>query len=165
MAFDLTSGVLVISALSVLAFMAGRQVRAPHATQWFFFAVLGSLVFAWMLSGNLRWATVVPSPAVIFLSNLMPVLLGFAAGLASEAKSLTRISRPLAIFSFVALALTYALLPYTRPVLYPVELASQTQWRGEVCLQSHSSTCAPAAAVMLLSLEGVQTTENRRFRW
>ena len=157
---ELASGVLLIFALSVLAFAAGRQIRERRVSQCFFAALIASLLFAWMLSGKLLWASLLPNPAVVFLSNLMPVLLGFAAGLASSASALSRFSRPSATLAFVALSVAYVVTPYARPILYPVEVASQTAWRGDVCLQSHSSTCAPAAAVTLLALDGVPTTER-----
>jgi hypothetical protein len=161
MANDLASGVLWLFALSVLTFIAGRLVRAPRVSQWFFTALLASLSFAWIFSGDLGWAAIVPAASVIFVSNLMPMLLSFAAGLASEATALTRFSRPIAITSFLALATAYGLTPYARPIVYPVELGVETAWRSDVCLQSHSSTCAPAAAVTLLRLGGMTATERQ----
>jgi hypothetical protein len=160
MVTDLASGVLAIAALSVLSFFVGRLIRSPRVSTWFFGALLASLVFAWTFSGSLGWALLVPSPSVVFWSNLMPMLLCFAAGLASEAGALTKWSRPLALCSFVLLASAYALTPYVRPTLYPVELNPQTQWRDDVCLQTHSATCAAAAASTLLHLNGLSATEK-----
>ncbi len=160
MVTDLASGVLAIAGLSVLSFILGRLIRSPRVSTWFFSALLASLVFAWTFSGNLRWASLVPDPSVVFLSNLMPMLLCFAAGLASETQTLTSWSRPLALCSFVVLATAYALAPYVRPTLYPVELAPEPLWRGDVCVQTHSATCAPAAASTLLHLRGIFASER-----
>jgi hypothetical protein len=136
------------------------MVRAPRVTAWFFGALLASLVFAWTFSGSLAWALLVPDASVVFLSNLMPMLLCFAAGLASEANALTQLTRPLALASFLLWASAYALTPYVRPMLFPVEIDRQSQWRGDVCLQTHCSTCAPAAAATLLHLRGLISNER-----
>ena len=160
MATDLASGVLGIAGLSVLAFVAGRRIRSPRVSLWFFGALLASLVFAWTFSGNLGWAVLVPDASVVFISNLMPMLLSFAAGLAIEASALTRLSRPLALAAFVALPTAYAVTPYVRPMIYPVELGPEQEWRGGICLQTHSSTCAPAAAATLLHLRGMVASER-----
>ena len=160
MATDLASGVLGIAGLSVLAFVAGRQIRSPRVSFWFLAVLLASLVFAWTFSGNLVWAVLVPDASVVFVSNLMPMLLSFAAGLAIETTSLSRFSRPLALGAFVSLATAYAVTPYVRPMFYPVELGPRQEWRGEICLQTHPSTCAPAAAATLLHLQGMIVSER-----
>lgn len=160
MTVGVASGVLCIAGLSVLAYAGGRLMRSSRVSCWFFAVLFTSLFFAWMLSGRLLWAFLIPDDSVIFLSNLMPLLLSFAAGLAFETHSLTRWSRPIVIACFVLLASAYALLPYVRPRLYPVDLSARTQWSGAVCLQSHASTCAPAAAVTLLRLNGMLASEK-----
>jgi hypothetical protein len=143
-----------------LAFVVGRQVRSQRVSFWFFAVLFASLIFAWTFSGNLAWAVLVPNASVVFLSNLMPMLLSFAAGLAVETSALTRFSRPLVLFAFVVLATAYAVTPYVRPMIYPVELASKPKWNGDVCQQTHSSTCAPAAAATLLHLQGMVASER-----
>ena len=160
MTIDLAGGVLGIAGLSVLAFVGGRQVRSPRVSFWFFAALFASLIFAWTFSGSLAWAVLVPDASVVFLSNLMPLLLSFAAGLAIEASALTRFSRPLVFFAFIVLATAYAVTPYVRPMIYPVELGSKPLWKRGICLQTHASTCAPAAAATLLHLQGILASER-----
>jgi hypothetical protein len=152
---------LGLSGLSVLTFVAGRWVRSPRISLWFFGVLLTSLVFAWTFSGNLAWAALLPDPSVVFLSNLMPLLLSFAAGLISERGALSKRSRPLAMASFLMLAAAYTLTPYVRPFFFQVEPDRVTQWKADVCLQTHPSTCAPAAAVTLLHLQGMASSERQ----
>jgi hypothetical protein len=161
MANDLASGMLGLSGLSVLSFVAGRWVRSPRISLWFFGVLLTSLVFAWTFAGNLAWAALLPDPSVVFFSNLMPLLLSFAAGLISERGALSKRSRPIAIASFLSLAAAYTLTPYVRPLVFPVEPDTVTQWNDGVCLQTHPSTCAPAAAVTLLHLQGLSCSERQ----
>ncbi len=162
MTIDLAIGIIAITVLSVLAFAAGRrtseQLRSMRP-MCFAISLLVTLLFAWALSGKLLWATVFPTGAAIFWSNLMPPLLSFAAGLSSRTPGLTHWHRPATVIALSSLALAYTMTPILRPLLVPAKVASVTQWRGDVCLQSHPSTCAPAAAVTLLRLAGVESEE------
>jgi hypothetical protein len=160
MPFDLAAGISLITALSVLAFIAGRLSADRASTRPFAGSLLLALVYAWACSGKLAWAAIIPAGSVIFWSNLMPALLSFAAGLASQTHSLTGWHRPATTAALISLALTYSITPIARPLLAPVELASQSEWRGDICVQSHSSSCAPAAAATLLRLEGIKASER-----
>ena len=164
MAIDLLVGILVITALSVLSYVAGRVIRLSRVSVYFVASLLTCLFFAWTLSGKLGWAALMPGSSVVFWSNLMPILLCFAAGLASETPSRARISRFSTVVALLLLAAAYALIPYSRPVLAPVSLGEGSSWQGDVCLQSHPSTCAPAAAATLLRLSGIEAGEQELVR-
>jgi len=62
------------------------------------------------------------------------------------------------------LAVAYVIMPVARSHFAPVEVAEESTWRGEVCVQSHASTCAPAAAASLLRLAGIKTNEQEMTR-
>ena len=111
MAIDLLVGILVITALSVLSYVAGRVIRLSRVSVYFVASLLTCLFFAWTLSGKLGWAALMPGSSVVFWSNLMPILLCFAAGLASETPSLARISRFSTVVALLLLAAAYALIP------------------------------------------------------
>lgn len=164
MSLDVAAGIVAITALSVLAFKGGRCLRT-HSHQvgqrlFFTASLLSALVFAWSLSGDLAWAAILPVASVIFLSNLMPILLSMAAGLASHTPGLARWPRVATMIALLGLAIAYTITPVARPLLAPVETEAISQWRGDACLQTHSSTCAPAAAATLLRLAGVASDER-----
>jgi hypothetical protein len=159
---EFAAGIFLITALSVLALLAGRHLRSELAvvrTSGFVAALLVALFYAWAFSGRLGWASMIPGSVMIW-ANLMPVLLSFAAGIASRTCGLAGWHRDATIAALLTLAVAYAVTPFARPLLAPIQLASQTDWRGDVCLQSHSSSCAPAAAVTLLRLAGVESRER-----
>src|SRR5690606_35884307 len=58
------------------------------------------------------------------------------------------------------LGVGYIVAPVLRPVLSPAELQPHAIWRDGVCLQTHPASCGAAAAVTLLRLEGVLTSEQ-----
>jgi hypothetical protein len=163
MPFDLLAGILLIAALSVLACIAARRLQSDAAflgTAAFLTSLFLALLYAWTFSGKLGWAAVLPAGWVLVGCNLMPVLLSFTAGLASKTAGLARWHRPATIVALVWLATAYAITPMMRPLLAPIQLARQTTWLGELCLQSHSSSCAPAAAATLLRLNEIEADEQ-----
>ncbi len=60
MAIDLLVGILVITALSVLSYVAGRVIRLSRVSVYFVASLLTCLFFAWTLSGKLGWAALMP---------------------------------------------------------------------------------------------------------
>ena len=97
----------------------------------FAISLLLALLFAWTFSGRLIWAAIFPAASVIFWSNLMPLLLSFAAGLSSKTPGLARWHRPATIAALLMLAVGYTLTPVARRSCAPVQFASVPQWRGE----------------------------------
>ena len=68
--------------------------------------------------------------------------------------------RPVTVTALLILAVGYAVMPVAPSVVAPVELEIGPKWDKDVCLQSHASTCAPAAATTLLHLARVETSER-----
>ncbi|TWU48255.1 cysteine peptidase family C39 domain-containing protein [Rubripirellula reticaptiva] len=162
MSADLAFGIFAITGLSALAYTVGRRVglNSGKARQPYFLAsMLAGLVFSWEMAGKLSWAVVFPTSSVLFWANLMPVILSFAAGIACTMVSLTGWRRQGTVIGLMLLTIGYTLTPIARPIFARAETDEIATWRDNVCLQSHSATCAPAAAATLLSLSGISATE------
>ena len=165
--WDLITASLAITTLSVLGYLAGRNLgRGVCSTRPLLFAesLMLSLIFAWFMSGGLFWARAVPASGVIYWSNLMPVMLSFAAGLAVATPGLKRWRRPLTATVLGAMAALHLLLPVARPLLAPARLVESGRWSDRICLQSHEATCGAAAAATLLNLRGIPATEPEMIR-
>lgn len=165
MTLDLLIGISTILACSLLAFL--YIVASPKPNQRFLFSsvLFLTLGFVSFFAGKLAWARLIPSEYVIFAANLAPLLLSIAAGLSLRSSQIRLVIRPIAALMFLAVAMIHAVVPYCRPILYPVELSQQTVWSNDYCLQSHASSCAPAAAVTLLKLNGVTYSERELADW
>jgi hypothetical protein len=162
MPFDQAVAISLITALSVLAFIGARHSSGQGSTRpvAFALALLLALLYAWACSGKLAWASILPVGCVLFWSNLMPALLSLAAGLASKAAGLAGWHRPATTTALLVLAVAYIVTPLARPWLAPVQLAEQSKWHGDLCLQTHAASCAPAAAATLLRLAGIDSDER-----
>ena len=164
MALDLAIGLCVLTVLSVVAFRRGRSLaaRCGQSVRPLCLAVslLVALLFSWSLSGRLGWAMVLPFASVILWSNLMPILLCFAAGLAIRTPGFGRGHRVATILALFSLAIGYAFTPVVRPLFAPAQTAASAHWRDGACLQTHASTCAPAAAATLLRSAGIASDER-----
>lgn len=163
MAAYLTSGLLCTVALSVLAYVTGRGVclQQKRSNHFFFGIVLCSTVFLQVyLAGGIRWVAFIPLPDVLLWSSLAAPFLCFTAGAATRAAGLRSCLRSAVATCLVGLALGYTFFPLLRPALSPVRLSEKTLWADDVCLQSHTSTCAPAAAVTLLRRAGILAEER-----
>lgn len=158
--WDLITAMIVITSLSVSAYLAGRNLgkRIPRS-RLLAETLLFCLVFAWFYAGSLIWAQAIPLSGVVYWSNLMPILLAFAAGLALAAPGLNRWRRPLTIMVLGLIASAHLLLPIARPLLAPA-IAGDGHWQDSVCLQSHEATCGAAAAATLLNLRGMPSSET-----
>ena len=162
MGIDVLIGIVGITSLSVLAYLAGSRIGATASRRrplLFVESILLSLAFAWTLEGKLGWAIAIPSSAVICWSNLMPMLLGFTAGIARWSPGLGDFRRPVVVGVLGLIAFAYMVVPVLRPFAAPANVDPHGQWHNGVCLQSHPSTCGAASAATLLSRRGVPTTE------
>ncbi len=167
MSWDLITAIAAISVLSVLAYRAGAWVGPKLQTGkslLFVESLLFSLTFAWFFAGRLLWANALTGSGVVYWSNLMPITLGFTAGLVGTAKGLQGWSRPVTATALWTLAVFYLAMPIARPILAPTMVEESMDWREGVCLQSHEATCAPAAAATLLRMNGIVATEKGMIR-
>lgn len=163
MAAYLISGLVCTIALSVLAYAMGWRLRSTRTTSSPFFlacALCFAMALSWILTGGIHWIDLLPLPDVLLWSTLVAPCLCFTAGLAACSSSLRSYSRSTAAISLVGIALGYTVLPLLRPAFLPVQLSEETQWDDGICLQSHTSTCAPAAAVTLLRGAGIVAEER-----
>ncbi|TWT53888.1 Peptidase C39 family protein [Rubripirellula amarantea] len=168
MTLDLAFGTAAIIGLSVLAFVVGRWLSARQQSNrgLFFTSSLAlTLAFSWLLGGKLFWAELLPSASVIYWSNLMPVLLSLTAGFASMTGVLSRWNRSTTVVLLILLTSAYVAMPLARPAIAPADTNADSDWHGRVCLQSHGSTCAPAAAATLLRSASITASESQMARW
>lgn len=167
MEFDLGIAIISTGVVGLLAFFAGSSISAAVGrgrSLLFAEAVLLALAFAWLYSGRLVWARLLPDSAVLYWSNWMPALLLFTAGLARHAEGLRHWRRPITVSLLAALAVAYVVMPVARPWFAPVTTATSEGWRDHVCLQSHPSTCGAAAAATLMHLKGLPGDEKTMTR-
>ena len=121
--------------------------------------LLGSLS-CWLAGGALQWALWTPSSIAYQMSYSPALLVVCAAGVLSVDSTVQARSRELlssGLCLSVAALLCGALL---RPYCRPPELSPQSLWSEGVCLQSHESSCVPAAASSLLHLHGLEFGEQ-----
>lgn len=159
---DFFVAALAMTVLTLLAYRVGEHCllhRPRLDTQLFLGVVSLAFLFAWGYLGRLSWAHRMPTPSAMYWSNFTPILLAFAAGLAGHAVGVRQFMRPWIAGLLMTLAVGYLIVPLARPILFPLDLAARSQWRNEVCLQTHSSSCAPAAAATLLAQHGIRSSE------
>jgi len=165
---DLVLAFCAIIMLSGCAFIAGRKVcrsERGSVSQWSFVCtILLTLVFCWKFHAKLSWANAIPFSSVVFWSNLAPVMLAFATGMAMEITSLRRSTRPWIVGTLGLLGTAYLVMPIARPWILTPSIAPHDQFNGLVCLQSHDATCAAASAVTLLKLHGIKSSEKEMVR-
>ncbi len=125
---------------------------------------VGSLL-CWFSSGGLVWASWFTPQVAYAASNFPALIVVIAAGILS-AQTAIRAGRRGVLCSglCIAVASLFAGMQL-RPILRPLELAKSSQWKDGVCLQTHESSCVPAAAVNLLHAHGVDTDERMAAQW
>ncbi len=165
MGIDLWIAITATVSLAIAAYLFGvecfRGKRGSDSNLVFSCSLLLALTFGFHYAGNLAWAIWIPDSAVLYWSNVMPIVLGFSAGMATHTPGLTRWHRPLTTCLLGCLATGYVVSPILRPFVAPAAVASTSKWQDEICLQSHEASCAPAAAATLLRLSGVAADEQR----
>ncbi len=164
--WDLWIAVLVIATVAIFAFRIGLLAKRAHTNPLvpLAAALLVSVLLCLVFRANLRWAGAIPLAAVVIWSNLVPVVLAFTAGVTWNTSVLGSKFRSATSGFLVLLSLAYLVMPVARPCLAPPELQPPVWGDDVVCLQSHDSTCAPAAAVTLLNLNGIRSSEKEMVR-
>ena len=157
---DLLVATAIIGAMALLAFVAGRQVRANR--QWLFIStIVLAVAYSNCLRGNLGWANLVPHSAAVLLSNLTPILVALIAGFSCHGMVLSKRLRPVLVPTLSLLAVVCLLAPLVGSAFAPPMVSDTDERSGWVVLQSHRSTCAPASAANLLHLNGIQSSEKQ----
>ncbi|SMP39969.1 hypothetical protein SAMN06265222_101386 [Neorhodopirellula lusitana] len=160
---ELALAALVMTVLTLLAYRAGCRYRlkSPQLENAVLVGAIGlAFLLGWSFFGRLVWAEAIQASSVLYWSNLTPIALGFVGGLAGHTRSLRRGLRPVVVTLFWVLAIGFVATPIARPVFFPLSLETPAQWKNGVCMQSHEASCAPAAAVTLLKLNGITTSES-----
>ncbi len=159
---DLMIASVVILSLAVLAGWLGLRLgRFLDRSRLVVFAgaTLSSALYASFIVGRLELTQLLSVSSAILISNLTPILICFATGMAWTFPE-QRGHRHTLIFSFaVSLSITFLFAPLLRAKVSPVVLAEPSRWSGDVCVQSHSATCGAAAAVTLLRHHGIEAEE------
>lgn len=156
---DLAIATIMIGLLSILAFEAGRRVRANNKLL-FISTILTTAGFSYLFQGNLGWANWVPSSSAVMLANFTPVLLALSAGIASHSMELRPRVRPVTVTLLSLVGIVCLFAPVIRPAFAPPKFSSVGEMNGVVVLQSHDATCAPASAATLLKLHGIDANEE-----
>jgi len=159
---------LVLALLSVGFFDTGQRfgTRFPRAGVFFCsLCLLFGWFMCWFMGGSMRWAEFAAADCAYLWSYSPALLVFFAAGVLAALQSVPLLSRR---FLSAALCVTVASLlvaVIARPSLRPIELARRSLWKDGICLQSHESSCVPAAAATLLHLNGLKFEERELARF
>ncbi|MEZ6088359.1 MAG: cysteine peptidase family C39 domain-containing protein [Pirellulaceae bacterium] len=147
---------------AIIAVLGHHWATNPRTARWLLFAILPSAVlFDRLLAHRLFWTQWLPeSSAIIVWANATPLFLAAAYGISFRLNqpSQTRQRVFAACVGMMAVAATIAPIvrPYTRPI---ADMEETPNWVDGVCLQTHESTCGPAAAATLLRCYQFFTTE------
>ena len=159
--------VMVFLCLSTGWFVALRIKRRPDFSSVVLcVSVSGAAGCVYFLNGWLTWARFIPLTAAIIWTNFAPILLCAAApaAIAIPNRPLWRragLSVVLGLFAMGTLV-----QPVVQPVIRPVRHSTNTVWLGrDVCQQSSSVTCSPAAAATLLRANGIDVEESQLIEW
>jgi hypothetical protein len=160
---ELAFAAVAMTVLTLLAYRLGQcwRLKSQRAENAVLIASVGlAFWLAWSYFGRLVWAETMATSAALYWSNMTPVALGLTSGLVGHSPGLRRRLRPVVTVCLMALAIGYVATPIARPILFPLKLKTQALWKNGVCLQSHVASCAPAAAVTLLSEHGIDAHEG-----
>lgn len=158
MALDLLCGTLCMLLTSAIAFFSARRAL-QHATAWqrataaLGVVLLGAgyLAYGW---DQLWLSRVLPTSALILVSNWLPIFASSLAGIVSRTVELPAWRRQVmasGMLSTGALSLMF-------PLIGGVNVCDQ-KWRDEICLQTTPFTCSAASAATLLNQHGIAATE------
>jgi Peptidase C39 family len=156
---DIYFGIAVVLALSVIIFLAAlilaRKLKKWEALLLMTVAVGFLILHALVLLDNIRLARLLPFSNLIVVGNFSPLATAVIAALAWRYLSGSVIRRGAFLMLLIAVCMWKAYSPvFESP---PTDLTNV--WLGNVCLQSSTATCSPAAAATLLHHYGIETNE------
>jgi hypothetical protein len=117
-----------------------------------------------LIVGRLEIAHFFPSGTALFATNITPVLVAFAAGIAWSVPAPDFQRGQVRFVSMAALSFLFYLAPAIRPILKPVVSDEAARFQDGVCMQSHSATCGAAAAATLLLQHGIAVSEQEMIK-
>lgn len=158
--WDIVAGALIVVAVSVLLFLCGFAIArrgSKAADAWLALAAVTFIFwFALAVHGTLRMASLLPFSAAIVLGNWIPPAAAFLAGLIGGQEAVPLWRR----LAFTTMMVSSAW--YTNVLnLGGDPPAAQDRWSSRrICLQTDTSSCSAASAVMLLRSGGIRTDEQ-----
>ena len=156
-----TLGVLGFAVLaSVWGYRIGLGLQPRSCLSLFAAVILFASLYSSLVVGRLEITSLVSSGTAIFTTNVTPVLILFCVGLAWHLPNVKPRIHHLRVAAMAALSVVFFFAPLIRPWLRPVAMDEPPRFEDGVCLQSHSATCAAAAAVTLLQNHGVGVSES-----
>lgn len=157
--FIYTAVVFISVGFFSLGRVLGTRLPVISTVLCAFLLVFGGIM-CWMTAGDLRWAVFAPMNIAHLMSYSPALLVVYSAGSLSVNQTVHARSRAM-LSGLLCLAVAALIVGgLLRPACQPPLLAEQSIWSGGVCLQSHESSCAPAAAANLLHLHGLEFGER-----
>lgn len=163
----IATSVMVVVCLAI-GWFVGSWIKPDSKLSSFVLclSVMAAAGCVYFLNGWLTWARYVPLSAAIIWTNFAPIFLCIAAAAALAIPNRPRWRRGGLSVVLAAFAFWTLLQPILQPVIRPVRHSSKTVWFGQdVCQQSSSVTCSPAAAATLLRANGINAEEHQLIEW
>jgi predicted double-glycine peptidase len=168
MDFDVIATTLGVMGLAILASVLGYRFSFTM-TPVQRVAMLGVTMvcvslYASLVVGRLEIAHYFPSAIAIFATNITPILVAFAAGIAWTMPTPNFRRRQVRFFCMAILSIVFYFAPVIRPIIKPVISDEVARFQDGVCMQSHSASCGAAAAATLLLQHGIAVSEQEMIR-
>lgn len=163
MELHLFTAVALIAIAALAALVVGRSLSkhlGKARTPVFACLVILTALYASIWAGRIEIVAIFPHSSAVLLSNLTFVLVCLLAGFAWEIPGVPSLRGGIVLATLVVLGGVFLFAPFLRPMLMPIELEANSRWRGDICLQTHDASCAPAAAATLLRLHGLHAEER-----
>lgn len=161
---NLVAVIAVILAIAVFGFAYHALAKRSWKTRLGAFGILSLLSIPAVLFA-VYYLHILPEKAWFYTlrswhgSEFLILFAGAAAGAA--ASLLPRVLLGIPLFGLVGVGV----VPYLKPILGPLpDSAFAENWKGNVCLQSTSSTCGPATVCTILKQLGGEVSEREAAR-
>ena len=157
---DLYVGIVIVGILSLLIFAVSWRMalhqspRRISATTCILLLLL--FVYICFLQESILGLRLVPFSNAIVLLNLFPPILGVLAGLFLAYPRHPKTHKIVAVSLISILAVWSMYSPFTGS-----KPEGGDHWRGDLCMQSNTSSCSAASAATLLEHFGIQADENQ----
>ena len=157
--FSYAALALFAAGLFVLSREVGTRFPGGCTIYCALLLVLGFLL-CWEAGGDLRWGLWVPTSIAFQMSYSPSLLIVCSAGFLSVNQTVRARRRGLLSSGLCIAVVALFASALARPHWRPPQLSPQTLWAKGVCLQSHESSCVPAAVANLLHLHGFEFSER-----
>jgi hypothetical protein len=156
---DLLIGVIIIGLLSAILLLSALRIapRLTVRTSNLLAIIVVALMIAdaTIMRGSIMLTRWLPFSNLIVLGNFSPLLAATFLGLVFHRLQGT-LARRIAVAGTLALV---CLLAVYKPIISPTPKLSD-RWERDICLQTSSASCSPAAAATLLRQFDIKTDER-----